>query len=240
MLEGESGAEPAGGAAGLGDAFSGIDAGVIRLLNFLTYYEMKDRAGKVGVGLGKFIDSLSPSLKRIHLIGHSFGARVVSAAAQASTTSRLQTMTLLQGAFSHNSFSHNFDDSPRPNPGFFRDVISKQRIQGPILVTYTPNDLAVGILYPAASRLSGTVSGAFGDKNDKFGGIGRNGAQKMKAEEVDAEVVRLLPVSSNYQWKNGKIHNLESSDFIRDPNGGDAHSAVRGKEVAWAIATAAT
>src|SRR4029450_4507756 len=43
---------------------------------------------------------------------------------------------------------------------------------------------AVGIAYPVASRLAGTVASAFGDANDKFGGLGRNGAQKMERGEV--------------------------------------------------------
>src|SRR5262245_59406195 len=38
----------AGGAAGLGDIFSGIKSGAIRFLNYLAYYEMKKRAGTVG------------------------------------------------------------------------------------------------------------------------------------------------------------------------------------------------
>lgn len=224
-----------GGAAGLGDLFSGIKAGATRLLNYLTYYEMKARAGTVGTGVGKLLDKLAPSVQRIHLIGHSFGGRLVSAAAMASTTPKIQSMTLLQAAFSHNGFSGNFDDSDPARPGFFHDVIKKSRVKGPILVTYTPNDTAVGLLYPAASRLSGTVASAFGDKNDKFGGIGRNGAQK-----VAAAVAKLLPVGGGYLWEAGKLHNLEGSDFIKDPQGGDAHGFVTGKEIAWAISRAVT
>ena len=230
----------AGGAAGLGDSFNGIKAGAIRLLNFLTYYEMKARAGTVGKGVGAMLDTLPASIEKIHLVGHSFGGRLVSAAAMASTTDKIRSMTLLQAAFSHNGFSANFDNSPTPNPGFFRSVIDQGRVRGPILITHTSNDIAVGILYPAASRLSGTVASAFGDKNDKFGGIGRNGAQKMKPGEVKEEVNKLLPVNGNYDWQAGKIHNLEGSDFIRDPKGGDAHGFVTGKEIAWAIGSAAS
>lgn len=229
---------PTGGAAGLGDSFKGIKAGAIRLLNFLTYYEMKARAGTVGKGVGSLLDTLPASIERIHLVGHSFGGRVVSAAAMASTTDRIRSMTLLQAAFSHNSFSANFDNSPIPKPGYFRSVIDQGRVRGPILITHTQNDIAVGILYPAASRLSGTVASAFGDQNDKFGGIGRNGAQKMKPDEVNGNASKLLPVNGTYDLQAGKIHNLESSDFIRDPKGGDAHGFVTGKEIAWAISSA--
>jgi len=140
----------------------------------------------------------------------------------------LQTMSLLQTAFSHNGFSKSMN-------GFFRSVVDDKRVKVPILVTYTPNDLAVGIAYPTASRLSGTVASAFGDKDDKFGGLGRNGAQKMEPREVVQDVGQLLPVGGSYGWQPGCFHNLESSKYIVDPKGGDAHGFVTGKEVAWAI-----
>ena len=223
---------PAGGAAGLGDIFSGVKAGAIRFLNYLAYYEMKKRAGTVGQqGVGPMLDRLAGNVQRIHLVGHSFGCRVVTAAAAASTTDKLQSMSLLQAAFSHNGFSKSMN-------GFFRSVVDNRRIKGPILVTYTPNDRAVGIAYPVASRLSGTVASAFGDANDKFGGLGRNGAQKMEPGEVVQDVNQLLAVNGGYKWEPGHFHNLESSKYIIDPSGGDAHMFVTGKEVAWAVSRA--
>lgn len=240
MVEGVQQTPQGGGAAGLGDTFTGIRAGATRLINFLTYYEMKALAGTVGQSLGKLIDQLPSSGLRIHLIGHSFGGRLVSAAAMASSTPSLSSMSLLQAAFSHNSFSSNFDNSSPPRPGSFRNVVAQARIKGPILVTYTPNDLAVGIMYPLASRLGGTVASAYGDKDDKYGGIGRNGVQKMKSSELGSSAQVLLPVNSSYQWEPGKFHNLESSKFIKNPAGGDAHMFVTGKEIAWAISSAVT
>src|SRR5262245_29769382 len=222
----------AGGAAGLGDIFSGIKAGAIRFLNYLAYYEMKKRAGTVGQkGVGPLLDRLADNVQRIHLVGHSFGCRVVTAAAAASTTDKLQSMSLLQPAFSHNAFSKSMN-------GFFRSVVDNHRIKGPIVITYTSNDRAVGIADPVASRLAGTVASAFGDANDKFGGLGRNGAQKMETGEVVQGVDRLLEVGGGYSWQSGRFHNLESSKYIIDPNGGDAHGFVTGKEVAWAISRA--
>jgi hypothetical protein len=231
-LGGHPTTSPAGGAAGLGDIFSGIKAGAIRFLNYFTYYEMKKRAGTVGQnGVGPMIDRLAANVQRIHVVGHSFGGRVVTAASMASTTDKLQTMSLLQTAFSHNGFSKSMN-------GFFRSVVDDKRVKGPILVTYTPNDRAVGIAYPTASRLSGTVASAFGDKDDKFGGLGRNGAQKMEPREVVQGVDQLLAVGGSYAWQPGSFHNLESSKYIVDPKGGDAHGFVTGKEVAWAISRA--
>ena len=45
------GVDPAlgdGGAAGLGDLLSGVQAAARRIANFATYYQMKSRAGTVG------------------------------------------------------------------------------------------------------------------------------------------------------------------------------------------------
>src|SRR5262245_4754319 len=225
-------ATPAGGSAGLGDIFSGIKSGAIRFLNYLAYYEMKKRAGIVGQkGVGPMLDRLANNVQRIHLVGHSFGCRVVTAAAATSTTDKLQSMSLLQAAFSHNGFSKSMN-------GFFRSVVENHRVKGPIVITYTSNDRAVGIAYPVASRLAGTVASAFGDANDKFGGLGRNGAQKMEQGEVVQGVDRLLAVGGGYNWQPRHFHNLESSKYIINPSGGDAHMFVTGKEVAWTISRA--
>ena len=69
-----------GGAAGIGDFFSGIKAAARRILNYATYYQMKERAGTVGAGglnpLLRELRAAAPEL-RIHLVGHSFGGRLV-------------------------------------------------------------------------------------------------------------------------------------------------------------------
>ncbi|PYP77042.1 MAG: hypothetical protein DMD35_16520 [Gemmatimonadetes bacterium] len=213
-----------GGAAGIAGFLSGIKAAAMNVLNFGTYFEMKSRAGKVGAnGVAPFIDALPAHVERIHLVGHSFGGRVVTAAAANSKTDRIRSMSLLQTAFSHNGFS-------KEKNGFFRAVVDKQRVKGPILVTHSVNDKAVGVAYPMASRISGDTTAAFGDKNDKFGGLGRNGAQHMAADEVSEG--KLLPSGSAYQFAAGKFFNLEAAEFIK------GHSDITGREVAHAIRTA--
>jgi predicted alpha/beta hydrolase family esterase len=210
-----------GGAAGLKEFLSGFKAAAMNVLNFTTYFEMKARAGAVGKnGVAKLIDNFSPQVQRIHLIGHSFGGRVVTAAAANSSTEKVRSMSLLQTAFSHNGFS-------KTKAGFFRNVVDQQRIKGPILVTHTKNDKAVGIAYPLASRINGDRAAAFGDENDEFGGIGRNGAQQMQSGETVAG--KLLPAGSNYTFLTGKFFNLEASDFIK------SHGDVTGKEIAHAV-----
>ncbi|MDQ6924891.1 MAG: hypothetical protein M3154_01470, partial [Candidatus Eremiobacteraeota bacterium] len=63
-------------ATGIGDWFSAIDAGALNLLNYATYYLMKDRAGHIGRnGLAPVLARLRAAAPntRVHLVGHSFG-----------------------------------------------------------------------------------------------------------------------------------------------------------------------
>jgi predicted alpha/beta hydrolase family esterase len=212
---------PQGGAAGLASFLSGFKAAAMNVLNFTTYFEMKARAGNVGKnGVAKLVDKLAPQVQRIHLIGHSFGGRVVTATAANSSTDKIKSMSLLQTAFSHNGFSKSMK-------GFFRSVVDQKRVKGPILVTHTKNDKAVGAAYPLASRINGDTTAAFGDENDKFGGLGRNGAQQMETDEVVKG--NLLDAAGDYQFQVGKFFNLEGSAFI------SGHGDVTGKEIAHAV-----
>lgn len=220
-----------GGAAGLPTLLGGVFGAARNLLNFTTYYEMKARAGVVGErGLAPIVDGIHderPDL-RIHLAGHSFGGRLVAAAARAMAPSApgpVATLTMLQAAFSHFGFAKEWE--PR-RPGFFRPVLDRKTISGPTLITHTGNDKAVGIAYAIASRIAGQAGARVGAADDTFGGIGRNGAQRT-SETVTA---RLLDVGKSYTWRAGKLHNLNADEFISD------HSDVTGREVAYALLSA--
>jgi len=216
-----------GHAAGLLDIFKGATAAGSNAASYLSYFMMKQRAGAVGKnGVAPLIDKLAPGVERIHLIGHSFGGRVVAAAALASTNEKIHSVSFLQAAFSHNGFS----PTGMMN-GFFRAVIEKKRVKGPLIATHTKNDTAVGIAYPLASRMSGTVAAALGDEHDKFGGLGRNGAQQMNpGEVVKAE---LLALGGAYQLQPGKFHNLLADAFVKN------HGDITSPQVASAVAAAA-
>ena len=217
------------GAAGFGDFFCGIKGGVMNFLNMTTYWKMKKRAGKIGQGglyevLGMLKDR-SPDLA-VHLVGHSFGGRLVSAAARGPDNQpsvSVKTLSLLQAAFSHNGFAENFNDSH--DDGYFRRVITQQHVVGPILVTHTKNDKAVGMAYPLASRINRDDSAALGDENDRFGGIGRNGAQHTP----EAISLMMEDHSGIYSFEAGTVYNLKADSFISD------HGDVKNKAVANAI-----
>lgn len=220
-----------GGAAGIGEFFSGIWSGARNLLNYTTYYQMKERAGLVGAnGVNPILRTIrtdNAGLK-VHLIGHSFGGRLVTATVAGSNDAALlpvATLSLLQAAFSHYGFAKKWDNS---HDGFFRRVVTGKAVAGAAIITCTANDKAVGLAYPIASLLAGQVAAGIGDKDDKYGGIGRNGAQKTP-ESTD---LSLLDVGGAYQLTKGRLHNLSADRFIKD------HSDVDNKQVVYAVASA--
>jgi hypothetical protein len=219
-----------GGAAGLGDALGKVFRAARNLLNVGTYYEMKARAGTIGeTGVAGLLADLRTSYPdlRIHLAGHSFGARVVSAAARAGDEALpVASVSLLQAAFSHYSFA---DDWEPGEDGLFRSVVLTHRVSGPMIITHTKNDRAVGLAYAIASRVAGQVAQAVGDANDKYGGLGRNGAQKTP-EALDQAL--LAVGDAGYDLQPGRLHNLAADAFI------SSHSDVDGREVAYAVLSA--
>lgn len=231
-----------GGAANVfTDIGSGIKAGASRLLNLFTYYTMKDRAGIVGrTGVAQTLAKIQAvsaertgtgkNKMRVHLIGHSFGGRLVTSSANTlSGGSKVDSVLLLQAAYSHNGLAQNWDGNN--HDGAFRAVAKNPNVAGPILITHSAHDQAVGLAYPLASRLMNQTAAAIGDANDPFGGMGRNGAQHTPEAFDDV----LSPVSFQYQGPPG-------GKFIRNLNGdGPApkptitgHSDVAKPEIAWA------
>jgi hypothetical protein len=216
-----------GGAAGLiQDVAEGFIAGARRIANFATYYQMKTRAGTVGqTGVAQMLARVRERNKdlSINLVGHSFGGRLVTAAAsKVAPGSKGVTLMLLQAAYSHNGLSQKFDGT---NDGAFRTVIADKRVSGPILITHTKNDTAVGIAYPLASRIANQKASALGDENDPYGGIGRNGAQHTP----EANPGTLRDLGEDYQFQPGRVFNLRADDFIHE------HSDVKGPQVAYAF-----
>jgi len=112
------------GRADLGNPLDRLWSGALEVLRAATYFEMKQRAGAVGAaGLGPLVGRLhatQPDL-RVHLLGHSFGARLVSYALsglpQDGGPSPVKTVFLLQGAFSHFAFAASLPQDPARSGG---------------------------------------------------------------------------------------------------------------------------
>ena len=221
--------QDAGGAAFLSGGWSKIKSAAVRIANYATYYQMKSRAGAVGRnGLAQTLELVRQQYPQLpaHLIGHSFGARaVVAAVAQLTPGKAPVSLSLFQAAFSHNGFAEKFDDK---HDGAFRSVVKDLRATGPIIITHTKNDRAIGIAYPLASRIARDNAAALGDKNDPYGGMGRNGAQHTPEVNTTEAFLRDWDTAAPYDFSPGHVYNLQADRFIDD------HADVKGVEVAYA------
>jgi hypothetical protein len=210
---------------------AGSRAAVGRFLNQLTYYEMKKRSGVVGVSLADAVlAKLTPARAiRLHLVGHSFGGRLVTAAANELVPPgniELFSLTILQGAYSHNALARQF----KPGlAGAFPSVVGKPT--GPIAITHTHNDLACTLAYALASRLSRDTTQGIGDASDEFGAMGANGPQKLDpgAAEPDDTAQAFAP-------KPRKVNTFLADRFIVKTPDVDAHNNITNATVGRLLA----
>ncbi|MET9902172.1 serine-threonine protein kinase [Streptomyces sp. NPDC006446] len=216
--------------------------GAHELLRQATYYAMKRRAGTVGErGLGRAIGRLAAAAPdvRVHLVGHSFGGRLVSFALRGLPPGvrTVKSVTLLQGAFSHYAFAARLPHDARAS-----GVLDGQhnRIDGPLVCCYSPFDSALGTIYPLASRMAGdsrSVAADFGlgrVLGAKWGAMGHDGVQAVPGTRTFtlAEALRTrLPVSG--------CVNVDAGAVVRRggaPSG--AHSDICHRELARLVLAA--
>jgi hypothetical protein len=231
-----------GGGVGLGDPFKKLWAGAKDALRVTTYWQMKQRAGIIGrTGLGGVVLTRlarDASTTRIHLLGHSFGARLVSFSLSglpqtaAGAASPVKSLFLLQGAFSHYAFAERLPhDASRS--GALKGMTD--RVDGPLLTTHSLKDLAVGLSYPVASFLNQDDAAAAIDQSIRWGAMGHDGAQA-----VDAATAVLVAPGTTYQFQKHKWLNLDGNRVIihgAPPAG--AHSDIVYPHTAWAALAAA-
>ncbi len=236
------GSAPAGGAAeGLDDIFGKVWNGAKGALRAASYYEMKARAGDVGrKGLGPLLERLharAPGM-RVHLMGHSFGARLVSfslSGISSAAASPVASLCLIQGAFSHWSFAH-VQDMPFGTAGALNQYAD--RVHGPLVATFSEFDYAVGRWYPRASFLAQQDAQAAADPASQWGGMGADGFQGV----APAGSFDLLPVGTAYSLMPGSFYRVDGSAVIANISQSSfsgAHSDIRHLPVAWLAVSAA-
>jgi hypothetical protein len=233
--------ESEGGAVGLFDPFKKLWNGAKAALRVTTYWEMKSRAGIIGKkALGPLIGRLheaDPNL-RVHLLGHSFGARLVSYSLAGlpetpeGGASPVKSLFLIQGAFSHFTFADAlpFD---KKRKGELAGMAG--RVDGPLLTTHTLKDMAVGTAYPLASVVAGQDAADATDSLFRWGAMGHDGAQAVNAHEVELGVA-----GADYPFEAGKWCNLDANKVIikgGPPIG--SHSDIVHPHTAWAALAAA-
>jgi hypothetical protein len=227
-----------------GASFGGLNLGsLLEPLRGLSYWTMKKRGRSVGEGgMHSFLKDLqSASSARVHLMGHSFGTIVVSGMlagpnARGPLPKAVDSVALVQGAVSLWCYA-NAIPFGGGGTGYFNPILGDRKVSGPMIVTRSRHDSAVGVFYPLASQVKGSAS--FDPQSlPEFGAIGAFGIQGI-ADGMRNDL-KMLAADGAYTLEKGKVYNLESSQFIAKKEGpSGAHSDIAGPEVAHAIWAAA-
>ncbi|MET9446943.1 serine-threonine protein kinase [Streptomyces cinerochromogenes] len=215
--------------------------GAKELLRQATYYQMKRRAGTVGErGLGPLLGRLAQAAPgvRVHLVGHSFGGRLVAFALRGLPrgVDTVKSVTLLQGAFSHYAFAARLPHAP-DRSGALRDL--QRRVDGPLVCCYSHFDAALGTFYPLASRLAGDDRSCAGNEiaavlGPRWGAMGHDGVQAVRGTarlDLAAALDGRLPASG--------CVNVDAAAVVRRggaPTG--AHSDIVHPELARVVVAA--
>jgi hypothetical protein len=127
------------GASAPARAAGGFSLDPRALVRALTVRGMKDRAGVVGQhGACPLVrDLLGAGGARLHLIGHSYGAKVcLSALAVGALKRPVASLLLLQPAVNHQCFASRVEGLEQP--GGYRGVLAA--VEQPIVTTYSRHD----------------------------------------------------------------------------------------------------
>lgn len=214
-----------GGPGGLWD-------GARELLRHATYYAMKRRAGTVGRdGLGPVLGALAATrpAPRLHLVGHSFGGRLVSYALgglPGETT--VASVTLLQGAFSHYAFAERLPHAA-DRGGALRG--HRSRVSGPLVCCHSRHDTALGVFYPVASQLAGDDASLLPGSDTRWGAMGHTGIQAVEGmRRLDLATALGDPFPAD-----GCV-SVDVSDVVREgPPGIGGHSDICHEELARVV-----
>jgi hypothetical protein len=173
-------------------------------------------------------------------MGHSFGCIVMSAAVAGPPDGPglprpVQSLVLVQGALSLWSYC---EDIPfrQGRAGYFRPLVVRQRVAGPILTTRSRFDLAVGRWYPLGAGVAREIEFALDDL-PQYGGVGTFG---LRGPGLDLGDLDMQAAGQPYDFRGGRVYNLECSGVIRNGDGASgAHSDIVHPEVAHAVWSAA-
>ncbi|WP_055492675.1 hypothetical protein [Streptomyces sp. TP-A0356] len=215
--------------------------GARELLRQATYYAMKQRAGTVGErGLGPAIGRLANAATdvRVHLVGHSFGGRLVSFALRGlpAGVRTVKSVTLLQGAFSHYAFAARVPDDDHTG-GVLQG--QQNRVDGPLVCCYSRFDSALGTMYPLASRMA--------DDDRSFAGLDIGGLLGVRWGAMGHDGVQAVPGTTALSLQQALVSPLPTSGCVNidaaavvchgDPPSG-AHSDILHPELAQVVLAA--
>ena len=229
----------------LGDGFTldRIEDAILAPFRQLSFWTMKARALTFGengaANLLRELQDATDGNVRFHLMGHSFGCIVVSAAVAGSNgfaaVRQVDSLFLVQGALSLWAYSRAVPDEVQP--GHFHRIVREQLVCGPIVTTRSTFDYAVARFYPLGAGIAGQV---LLTDLPRYGGLGAFGIQGVK----EASNADIGDASTDYHLRPGGIYNIDASSVISKVSGpGGAHSDITHPAIAalaWQAALANT
>ena len=205
------------------------------LLRMATVWKMKARSGQVGVaGVGPLTRHvLSESSARLHLIGHSFGARLLLSALASEAPARpAHSMLLLQAAVNRWCFARDVAGTGRA--GGYQPVLS--RVEKPILTTFSAHDGPLTKVFHLAMRgghLGEPDIAALGDPElyGALGGFGPAGLGGLGATEPAA-----IPGREGYAAGGGrKVIAIDGGTKIDGRPAITGHPDISNQTTWWAL-----
>jgi pimeloyl-ACP methyl ester carboxylesterase len=232
---------------------------VSMLLPMFSFYKMKELAGQTGrlavAPMLRRLQEATPATTRFHLMGHSFGAKLVSQTlADPRTVLPVRSMFLIEGAMSTWGFAAR--DPYRGAPGLAVAVHREGMVTGVAVSSTSKWDWALRYSFPTAEWLSDRVRGvgrvvrprpSWRVRHDepRFGALGIYGFSGIPQTRL--ELHRAEPATSpqRFGFVDGGWYHLDASAVVdRSPLGpGEpknnrwfegAHSAIMRPEVAHA------
>jgi hypothetical protein len=208
-------------------------------LRVLTIYQMKDRAGVVGgFGVGPLLrELLEVKDLKLHLIGHSFGCKVMLAAVATGgpfpKQRQVDSLLLLQPAVSHLCFADKIDKVNRP--GAYRVVL--ERVRKPILSTFSTQDTPLYRLFHLALRRDkdrgeappdvsfAPMPGDFPDPPNDFAALGGYGPRR-----AGETLIQIKRVKEPYDLKGTvPIYGVDGTGVIT------SHGDISNEATWWAL-----
>lgn len=218
-------------AAGVGDWLKKGWLAVRTPIRLLTVYQMKNRAGRVGChGVGPLLaDLLEAGDARLHLIGHSYGGKVVLSALACGDSGVLprpvESLLLLQPAVNHLCFAPLLADVGRP--GGYHAVLS--RVRRPVLSTFSAHDSALRSQFhriPWTKNAIGEPRIAAGDEPpSRYAALGGFGPREAGQHTID------MPAAGVPYTLDAAVplYGLRATDRIR------GHGDISNPNTWWAL-----
>jgi len=190
-----------------------------------TFWQMKRRAGVVGESGGReLLDLLRESCPdaRVHLIGHSFGCKLLLSALIAPgrhSDKSVQSIILLQGALSHLAFADKV--LALGTPGGYQKA--RTLVAGPLVATFSENDVPLGTWYPLGARFYKAKDLTEAAGPSLYSALGAVGINAVDATNMNAS-------GKEYSFgEEPRMYSIAAHQYIK------SHGDYTNGEVAWLI-----